>query len=818
MFESKKNNIFFKLWAWLSPIGNLVIIWEGKESLIEDFTDEEVEQSFKWTIVKFKQWVPYQTEVVNAISKNGANLIVQRAVEPCPMNWTSTELVQNKYQFDEGDIFYMNVTAWDLHKIDEKFSTKLDIDWWIRTWLPVNSIIYVNAEGEEDVLEFNPEVDSWKALLIDENWGLKLESPSVDIWWLQEIDNLKPWYEIILKTENGNEKAKIENVLSSNIWLFVLWESISQADIDNWYNCLSIFKNQYTTPTLNKEIWRAVWSQKIAIPISINKSNFKIFLAKVWNPTSNLDFRIETDDWNWKPSWTLVNENAIYSLSQSLLTTSLVLTNIDFWTLINSKNSWLVIETSILDITNYYLIWAWVGINNDILLYNWVTFVWYQWANVTDSHSANMSSTGSVTDKSWLEIFSKQNQYIKSVNKHWNSSCTLCQILNSSNQVIWEAAFIWNTATFKLPIYLSSNTTYKVIWWNNWSTYTRAWTFSTSFPYNWTNLNIVKAYHWSWWNESFAANIIWVTTILTWDNPFLEQLNFFVNEDIVVKSDASNVNKNNVIWFIEKPSNNWDEVVLDLDWIHQRTILNSDIWKDFYLWNVTFWIWNITQNSTGSTNSVGRWSTYPTRLWNTFILNKDSKLTNIQIAISKQWSPTWNITLKIFTAPWWTLLKTSPTLINWTTITTTETLYTFQLEDLELKAWTYFYEVSSTIEDVSNYFLVWANSWNPYIWQAWSFWNWAWSSLTNWDCRFILSFQESIFSWLWYSTWTFWKTHLQNIWKWVEWWIKIDEKNNLIWNTSTSATTWGVTLWNAQWYIIVNIEWIWNKKIPYYWI
>lgn len=48
--------------------------------------------------------------------------------------------------------------------------------------------------------------------------------------------------------------------------------------------------------------------------------------------------------------------------------------------------------------------------------------------------------------------------------------------------------------------------------------------------------------------------------------------------------------------------------------------------------------------------------------------------------------------------------------------------------------------------------------------------------------------------------------------------IEIDVFNNnwLTWVVSTTATTWSVVLWNAEWYIIANVPWLWNIKIPYY--
>lgn len=276
MFESKKNNIYFKLWAWLSPIGNLVVIWEWKETLIEDFIDEELTKSFKWTIVKMKQGVPYQTEIVNVISKNGKNLIVQRAVEKCPMNWSSTELVQNPYQFDEGDVFYMNITAGDL----------------IALWLELlNKVDKNDGSYTKKWNTFN-----WidELVITNEDWD-------IDLWANKFIwdGSLLDW--VISETEKIFLKNLIPGETLSNwIYWFSLWKTSSWEDVNkiykriNW-DILGIYKwatNWYTDTFKdywNANIFKVNWSNIFGFRFqhkanSINK--LKILAWKFWNPTA----------------------------------------------------------------------------------------------------------------------------------------------------------------------------------------------------------------------------------------------------------------------------------------------------------------------------------------------------------------------------------------------------------------------------------------------------------------------------------------------------------------------------------------------------
>jgi hypothetical protein len=45
--------------------------------------------------------------------------------------------------------------------------------------------------------------------------------------------------------------------------------------------------------------------------------------------------------------------------------------------------------------------------------------------------------------------------------------------------------------------------------------------------------------------------------------------------------------------------------------------------------------------------------------------------------------------------------------------------------------------------------------------------------------------------------------------------LETNKNDSLDWTTSTTATTWSVTLWNAVWYVTIKINWV-DRKIPYY--
>jgi len=394
MFESKENNIFFKLWAWLSTIWDLVVIWEWKETLIEDFDDTEIEKQFKWTIVKFKQWVPYQTEVVNVLSKSSKNLIIQRAVEKVPMNWSSTELTQNKYQFDEWDYFYMNVTAWDFKELWQKItdleSSKVDSD---------------NTNYTQKWNLFN-----WPNQLLE-----------LDEAWLVPQDNLP----IQPAPEVGSfvkEYKALEDISQNKVFhIHTLW-------IDTSDTAKIIGTN------INKKvvIWTLYWSWK-------NGNTILLKLSKNWTPTVPLDIRIETDDGTWKPSWNLVHIDAYGNINQSLLTTSLAnyIINLN-WTFNFNWKCWIVLSTSVEDNTNYYNIWTWV-IDEWTISYIWD---WFNWANAWTAlteliQSNNNTYTWNSSEIATYNFTSKVNWLLTQVSAPWTSwtNYTLTRI--SDNAVIW---------------------------------------------------------------------------------------------------------------------------------------------------------------------------------------------------------------------------------------------------------------------------------------------------------------------------------------------------------------------------------------------
>lgn len=113
---NKKNNVKLKIEAPMTSVSNLLIV-DKWELLWDDFTSAETEKHFKWTLFKFDWENVSQIEICKVITKSGNFLTIERAVEPCPMNYSSNQMYQQAYDFEAGDWFYINLTAGDLEDI-----------------------------------------------------------------------------------------------------------------------------------------------------------------------------------------------------------------------------------------------------------------------------------------------------------------------------------------------------------------------------------------------------------------------------------------------------------------------------------------------------------------------------------------------------------------------------------------------------------------------------------------------------------------------------------------------------------------------------
>lgn len=441
MFENKQNNIYFKLWAWLSTIGDLVVIWEWKENLIPDFTSEETWKQFKWTVVKFKGWVVFQTEIVNALSKNWKNIIIDRAVEACPMNWSSVELTQSPYKFDEGDYFYMNFTAWDIKDI----------------------ISIIQAEETARITANNLKLNNSTHLWITDNYTFDGSESNNTIFWT----STSSWditYNLDLSLFN----------LSNWLYRFTFIKSTSDSNkviIDVWvwntidWNQTYILTNEFETVT-----------------IEIVSSSFSKIIA-----TSNKATSVDINSLEEKTDWDLSDLAVIYSAWNkkisvdnfvNTLKTYQLNTWLSNWDLVQLLNTWKVDALDLVSFSGIQVSWPWYWdwqgfnifrVDDDhfcVLSWyteNWVSNYWTtvvygfwndwvpirtQWTTLTTSVTSSNNSSAIRSDlvNMWNNFFvflyQDNNWYIRATISEFNSS-TWSFTHWSMQTIDISAAYIW---------------------------------------------------------------------------------------------------------------------------------------------------------------------------------------------------------------------------------------------------------------------------------------------------------------------------------------------------------------------------------------
>ena len=405
MFENKQNNIYFKLWAWLSTIGDLVVIWEWKENLIPDFTSEENWKQFKWTVVKFKDWVVFQTEIVNALSKNWKNIIIDRAVEACPMNWSSTELTQSPYKFDEGDYFYMNFTAWDIKDIIDiissldknklsKYDNTITKQWNTFNWtnqlvktnenwkIPSNLLLTPDVKNLQTKVTISEDMNKLDVVAVKKTEDWKLDQLSwnrYDYNWLkdtnywQTIDttNIDHITQIEIKfllgwTIDRNISIKIYDNSSKTV---ELWSATINVKGSSWQYITRTFWQTIDTTNKNSVYiyWEDSWWQ-----------TFYDRIRPVWNDSDV--YAWWTRYKNWTPqTWDMYfkikfyNDVLKYIKASSSTSTSLwfISENWNIWEKKSIITNWIVSWfTWLVPWYKYYLGNSWT------ISSNWIYIIW----------------------------------------------------------------------------------------------------------------------------------------------------------------------------------------------------------------------------------------------------------------------------------------------------------------------------------------------------------------------------------------------------------------------------------------------------------
>lgn len=263
------------------------------------------------------------------------------------------------------------------------------------------------------------------------------------------------------------------------------------------------------------------------------------------------------------------------------------------------------------------------------------------------------------------------------------------------------------------------------------------------------------------WSSSTQSTVTAWEDISAWEYVWYD-----ANAVWYFKTDASDINKINFFWVASETATSWNPIKLDTSWVTwNQTFSAGDIWKDLYLADTLL----------GSTTS---WAIVTHPFWYTtvnfekaaqkFTTTTDLTMNDINLWLRKNWTPTWDIYIRIETdSSWdasWTLIDPNAVVtIDWASLTTTTTKYTKSFTSFTLPAWTYHLVFASQN-------LQWW-SWNYYdTWRATPIWwiadsvfrqfeNGSWS---NWNAWYNLTF-EFVFP-AWQVSTTPW-TNSKKCWK-----------------------------------------------------
>ena len=216
----------------------------------------------------------------------------------------------------------------------------------------------------------------WNQLIMESGTGTKIHE-------LTEKASLSPDDEFIVADSDNiyqNKKTKFSSIKWIS-WLpafenIVKWDMLNTQSWPSLDDSLSDYSCIWFDTNWRKLAFKRIWNWE-------SFSSLKIVVSKTWTPGSDLSIRIETDD-NWKPSWTLVNENAIWTITEWDITTTLTEKTVSLWWDISIEPwvCWIVLSFWSYSNSNYYNIW-WVEWESNFF---WCkVYDWTNWNNYDNS-------------------------------------------------------------------------------------------------------------------------------------------------------------------------------------------------------------------------------------------------------------------------------------------------------------------------------------------------------------------------------------------------------------------------------------------------
>ncbi len=448
---------------------------------------------------------------------------------------------------------------------------------------------------------------------------------------------------------------------------YILWEDCNVNE--------SLFpetKPTFSESTVVQNIWDTAANTRVVLTDFwswVSWSTMKLSLRKFVSPSVDLSVRLETLNVNWNPTWTLVNANAVSTVSAASLTTSLVDTTVTFawsFTIPLWQKYWIVLNAvgDVVNWTNYFGIgYASKDTRTRILkLYNWSSRYTDRpdWVDSIQSFWFVLSGSATSWAKLWVKIVPTRDIYLTQVTKTSTLADTIAYVTDSSLTTISQSNFSWNIATFPQQLLLS---------WVVYYILTDQWWLSRSFRSDDTT--------------SFPLLLSWLN-LVAWRSSSGDSLSFLYNiESITIqnKLDAYNLfpyvsSVLSIPVLLSKTSGNYTyKLPTDFPRIANEAksagsnVVTTFIWlKWWFSWlsPTTYYIWNTpwSISTTPWTNPYVVWQWIDSTTLKIEWKNLNKSITVTASPFSYTNNTGWPIQVKI---TWWTV---NPIVINWVTVAT----------------------------------------------------------------------------------------------------------------------------------------------------
>lgn len=449
--------LWFEVWKWTYKVWSTEWIFLGDTWTVSDNTVSYIMIDATGSIQVETSWRDSDFARLAKITSSWWNITDIENRKNDVVWWPLWETAKTVSAFIAGE----NITNWQALYIS-------DWSWWRISWrtylASADNSTYIDSTNF--VWFATQTVTSWNWIKIDTS-GVNSTQSLLTTWIKYYLSNTAwtisttPWNRTVCVWFALSSSQLLIDVNGSNSGWNIKNIWIVGENISSW-NCLSLhFHPSSWTFTIQRAGAVAAWTRQSGVIIWnwVSITQIALRMLKQWTITDNAILRIETDDWTWKPSWTLIHANAEVIVSGALFPTTAAAYTFTFpgaFTIPNMQKCHVVMSRSgALDNVNRF--WFHTIAQSNSSIFNGASYNWTIWTVYTTSS---------------LYIVSNWNQ--KSI--IWKSNST------------WKDRFLWfanNSALYWQYVeYISDWVFDKLSWLTVWVPYFMSsavsWTIGTT--------------------------------------------------------------------------------------------------------------------------------------------------------------------------------------------------------------------------------------------------------------------------------------------------------------------------------------------------